>query len=66
MNDLFLTGLIATLIGAIGTLSYALARKVERNADFAEKEEAAAEVRRLRNTLDNPDVVDKLHEKFKR
>lgn len=66
MNDFFLSGLIALLIGAIGTLSYALGRKVEKNADFKEKEEAAAEARRLRATLDNSDVVDELHKKFKR
>lgn len=66
MSDFILSGLIALLIGAVGLLSYVLGRKVEKNAEFAEKEAAEAEVRRLRGSLSDPDVVDRLHEKFKR
>ncbi|MBR1777918.1 MAG: hypothetical protein IJ752_04960 [Alphaproteobacteria bacterium] len=66
MNDLILTGLIAALIGAVGLLSYALGRKVERNADFKEKEATMAEVRRLRASLDDSAVVERLHERYRR
>lgn len=66
MSDIILSVLIALLIGAVGLLSYVLGRKVEKNAEFAEKEAAEAEVRRLRDSLSDPDVVERLHEKFKR
>lgn len=66
MNDIVLSGLIALLIGAVGLLSYVLGKKVEKNAEFAEKEAAEAEIRRLRDSLSDPDVVERLHEKFKR
>ena len=66
MSDLVLSGLIALLIGAVGMLSYFLGRKVEKNADFEEKEKTMEEVRRLRDRLSDPDVVKRLHEKYKR
>lgn len=66
MNDVVLSGLTALLVGAVGVLSYVLGRKVEKNAEFAEKEAAEAEIRRLRDSLSDPDVVERLHEKFKR
>ena len=43
MNDVVLSGLTALLVGAVGVLSYVLGRKVEKNAEFAEKEAAEAE-----------------------
>lgn len=66
MNDYIVSCLISLLIGAVGLLSYILGRKVEKNADFEEKEAAMAEVRRIRSCLDNPDVVDELHDRFRR
>lgn len=66
MNDLIIPGLIALLIGAVGTLSYNLGRKAEKNADFEKKEKTMAEVRRERASLDDPAVVERLHERFKR
>ena len=66
MNDLIISGLFALLIGAVGTLSYNLGRKAEKNADFANKEKTMAEVRRLRTSLDDPAVVERLHDRFKR
>ena len=66
MNDLIVSGLLALLIGAVGTLSYNLGRKAEKNADFEEKKKTMAEVRRQRASLDVPDVVDRLHNRFKR
>ncbi len=66
MNDLIVSGLIALLIGVVGTLSYNLGRKAEKNADFEKKKKTMAEVRRLRASLNDPDVVERLHERFKR
>lgn len=66
MNDLILFGLIALLICSVGTLSYMLGRKAEKNEDFEEKKKTMAEVRRLRASLDDPAVVKRLHDTFKR
>ncbi len=66
MNDLIVSGLLALLIGAVGTLSYNLGRKAEKNADFEKKKKTMAEVRRLRTSLNDPDVVERLHDRFKR
>lgn len=66
MTDLIMTSLAALLIGAIGVLSYCLGRKVEKNDEYKEKETAAAEVRRVRASLADPDTVDRLHDAFKR
>ena len=66
MSDLIMSGLIALLMGVVGLLSYFLGKRTERNADFEKKEKTLAEVRRLRDSLSDPDVVERLHEKFKR
>ena len=66
MNDLIISGLIALLIGAVGALSYHLGKKAEKNADFEKKKKTMAEVRRLRDSLDDPAVVERLHNSFKR
>ena len=66
MNDLIISDLLALLIGAVGTLSYNLGRKSEKNADFEEKKKTMAEVRHLRTSLDDPAVVERLHNSFKR
>lgn len=66
MTDLIISGLLALLIGAVGTLSYNLGRKAEKNADFEKKKKTMAEVRRQRDSLNNSDVVEQLHERFKR
>lgn len=66
MNDVIMSGLVALLIGAIGVLSYFLGKKVEKNDEYEEKETAAAEVRRVRASLADPDTVDRLHDTFKR
>ncbi len=66
MNDLIISGLIALLIVAIGALSYHLGKKAEKNADFEKKKKTMAEVRRLRASLNDPAVVKRLHDRFKR
>ena len=52
MNDLIISGLIALLIGSVGTLSYMLGRKAEKNEDFEEKKKTMEEVRHLRAVLE--------------
>ncbi len=66
MSDLILFGLIAFLMGAVGLLSYFLGKRTERNANFEEKKKTMDQVRRVRGTLDDPDVVERLHDRFKR
>ena len=66
MSDLILFGLIAFLMGAVGLLSYLLGKMTERNANFEEKKKTMDQVRRVRGTLDDPDVVERLHKRFKR
>lgn len=66
MSDLILSGLIALLIGAVGLLSYFLGKRTERNANFEEKKKTMDQVLRVRDTLDDPDVVERLHDRFKR
>ena len=66
MSDLILSGLIALLIGTVGLLSYFLGKRTERNANFEEKKKTMDQVRRIRGTLDDPDVVERLHNRFKR
>lgn len=66
MTDLIISGLLALLIGAVGVLSYNLGRKAEKNADFEKKKKTMAEVRRQRASLNNSDVVEQLHDRFKR
>ena len=66
MNDLIISGLIALLIVAIGALSYHLGKKAEKNADFEKKKKTMAEVRRLRASLNDPAVVKRLRDRFKR
>lgn len=66
MNDLIISGLISLLIGAVGILSYNLGKKAEKNEDFEEKKKTMEEVRRLRTSLNDPDVVKRLHDTFKR
>lgn len=66
MSDLILFGLIAFLMGAVGLLSYFLGKRTERNANFEEKKKTMDQVRRVRGTLDDPDVVERLHAVYKR
>lgn len=66
MNDLIISSLISLLIGAVGILSYNLGKKAEKNEDFEEKKKTMEEVRRLRTSLNDPDVVKRLHDTFKR
>lgn len=66
MSDLILSGLIALLIGAVGLLSYFLGKRTERNANFEEKKKTMDQICRIRGTLNDPAVVERLHDRFKR
>ncbi len=66
MNDGIVAGVIGVLIATVGWLSYNLGRGKEQNASFEEKKKTVAEVRRLRASLDDPAVVERLHDRFKR
>lgn len=66
MSDLIVSSLIALLVGSVGVLSYFLGRKVESNDIFEEKAQTAQEIRRIRSCIDNHDVVEQLHSRFKR
>lgn len=66
MNDLILFCLIALLMGAIGGLSYFLGKRTERNANFEKKKKTMDQICRIRGTLNDPAVVERLHDRFKR
>lgn len=66
MNDIFLTSLIALLVGAVGLLSYFLGKRTVKNEEY---ERAAGSIRTAnvaRNSLRDPSVVERLHDKYKR
>lgn len=66
MSDIFLTGLIALLIGAVGLLSYNLGKRTERNADFKKKADAIRIANAARDSLRDLATVERLHDKYKR
>ena len=66
MSDVVLSGLTVLLIGAVCVLSYMLGKKIEKNEEYEKKKKTLDQVRRIRGDLSDPDVVDRLHEKFKR
>ena len=66
MTDLILYGLIALLTGAVGLLSYFLGKRTVKNEEY---ERAAGSIRTanvVRNSLRDPSVVERLHDKYKR
>ena len=66
MTDLILYGLIALLMGAVGLLSYFLGKRTVKNEEY---ERAAGSIRTAnaaRNSLRDPSVVERLHDKYKR
>ena len=66
MDNIFLTGLIALLAGAVGLLSYNLGRKVEKNAEYNRKADAIRTANTARDSLRDPAVVERLHEHYRR
>lgn len=66
MNDIFLTGLIALLMGAVGLLSYNLGKRTERNAEYDRKTDALRTANAARASLRDPAVVERLHERYRR
>ena len=61
-----MSALMTLLISAVGLLSYGLGKRTERNALFEEKKKTMEEVRRLRDSLSDPAVINELHNRFKR
>jgi len=66
MSDAILSGLMALLIGAVGFLSYALGRKVEKNEEFKRKADAVRNADAARSSLRDPSNVERLHDKYRR
>ena len=54
------------LIGVIFHTAYDLGRAKEKNEYEKQKSNAAAQARRIRSRLGDPDVVGRLHDTFKR
>lgn len=66
MTDLIMTSLIALLVGAVGLLSYFLGKRTVKNEEY---ERAAGSIRTAnvaRNSLRDPSVVERLHDKYQR
>lgn len=66
MTDLIMTSLIALLTGAVGLLSYFLGKRTVKNEEY---ERAAGSIRTAnaaRNSLRDPSVVERLHDKYQR
>lgn len=66
MTDLILYGLIALLTGAVGLLSYFLGKRTERNAEYNRKADALRTANAARDSLRDPSVVERLHERYRR
>lgn len=66
MNEFVMLILATGLVAAIGTLAFVLGERTEKNAVFEKKKKTADAARRLRDSLDDPNVVDRLHDRFKR
>lgn len=66
MSDLILSGLITLLIGAVGLLSYNLGKRTERNAEYDRKTDALRTANAARDSLRDPAVVERLHERYRR
>ena len=56
----------SVLVGVIFRTAYDLGRAKERNEYEKKKADAVFQARRLRNCLDDPAVVERLHDTFKR
>ena len=66
MTDFIMTSLIALLVGAVGLLSYFLGKRTVKNEEY---ERAAGSIRTAnvaRNSLRDPSVAERLHDKYKR
>ena len=66
MTDLIMTSLIALLMGAVGILSYFLGKRTERNAEYNRKTDALRTANAARDSLRDPAVAERLHDKYKR
>ena len=67
VSTLILTGIIGiSLIAVLFYTAYDLGRAKEKLEYEKRKTNMLAQVRQLRTRLDDPDVVNRLHDRFKR
>lgn len=66
MDNLIVGGFCGALVAGLCALSYLLGKKEKENDVFKNKEKTADKVRRLRDSLLDDALRDKLHNRFKR
>ena len=66
MDNLFLAGFCGVLVGALACITYKLGKRNCENERFKANQKTADKVRRLRDSLLDDAVRDKLHNRFKR
>ena len=66
MTDLILYGLIALLMGAVGLLSYFLGKRTVKNEEYERAADRVRGANAARNSLRDPSVVERLHDKYQR
>ena len=66
MDSVFLAVFCGVLVGALATATYKLGKRNCENERFKANQKTAGEVRRLRDSLRDDAVRDKLHGRFKR
>lgn len=66
MDNVFLAVFCGVLVGALATITYKLGKQNCENERFKANQKTADKVRRLRDSLRDDAVRDKLHDRFKR
>ena len=66
MNNAFFVVFCGVLVGALATATYKLGKRNSENERFKTNQKTADKVRRLRDSLRDDAVRDKLHKRFKR
>lgn len=66
MDSVFLAVFCGVLVGALAIATYKLGKRNCENERFKANQKTADKVRRLRDSLRNDAVRDKLHDRFKR
>ncbi len=66
MDNVFLAVFCGVLVGALATATYKLGKRNCENERFKADQKTADKVRRLRDSLRDDAVRDKLHDRFKR
>lgn len=66
MDSVFWAVFCGVLVGALATATYKLGKRNCENERFKANQKTADKVRRLRDSLRDDAVRDKLHDRFKR